>query len=160
MKPGERLIAWLLPHKVGEDSAFGYGRLHTYRLNRVTLVLEYDPNDSDGEFVGIDKILAAQQGNGDGTQLLRLICGMADIFGVKLHLYARAMDDKPWSTDRLLGWYQRHGFIVSGTWRLPESDPDEVVADHAGYDLCRKPLDEATRIQQRDMRDRITAAVR
>lgn len=147
MKPGERLIAWLLPHKIGEDEAMGFGRLHKYRMGRVTLVLEYDPDDADGEFVDIDRILAAQLGQGDGTQALRLICGMADLFGVKLSLSARALDDRPYSTNRLVAWYERHGFVAENAWRPdPDAEPTEEDAGHGGVSMFRAPRSEAERM--------------
>lgn len=127
-------MMWFLPYVVNED-----GEGTHIRFCRTNMLLRYDEDDADGEFVDVIALSAARQGQGDGTQCLRMLTGMADLFGVKLTLYARSMDNKPSSTDRLRAWYLRHGFKQCGDYNLPESDPDEVDDDHIGYDLFRDP---------------------
>lgn len=135
MKPGARLIWWMLPHQQKGDYTGG-----TYRLGNITLILEYDENDAGGEFVDIKSITAAQPGTGEGYQVMRLICGMADIFGVHLALYARAHDGKPHNTKRAVRFYERLGFDIHQDQGLDwDADPDEVDEDHAGVDMWRQP---------------------
>jgi hypothetical protein len=148
MRPDERLKAWMLPHAYKEE-----GDEVSYRFCQTNVTLRYE-GDDDGRFVDIVSLVAVRQGQGDGTQCLRILTGMADIFGVKLALYARAMDDKPHSTNRLVEWYIRHGFqSAAGTthitenerrgkpkrfaWQKIDADPDEIDADHHGLDMWR-----------------------
>lgn len=136
MKPGKRLMMWMLPHATGHDS--GDEGIH-HRFCETNVVLHYDEEDGDGEFVDIKSLVAVRQGQGAGTQCLRMLTGMADIFGVKLCLYGRAMDDKPHSTQRLKAWYERHGFVTHDRLADSDPDPDEVDDDHHGCDFFRAP---------------------
>lgn len=138
MKPGERFMMWMLPLTLNGTNS----RIH--RLCHTNIEFLYDPEEGDGEFVDINSLVAVQQGKGYGTQALRIITGMADTFGVKLNLFARAMDHKPHSTKRLIEWYERHGFVAPTDWRpYGDPDPDEEDEGHHGLDLFRAPQAQA-----------------
>lgn len=135
--PGQRLLMWLLPlQQTGTHRTGG-----TYRLGTVTFIVEYDKDDGDGSFVTIRSLSAARPGTGEGHQVLSLICGMADIFGVALDLYARAMDHRPPTTVRLIRFYERHGFHMTQDHGCDwQPDPDEGAdEDHVGVDMQRRP---------------------
>ena len=139
-KPGQRLLLWLLHHQQRGTHRTG----GTYKLGNVTFVLEYDEADGDGQFVTLQSLSAAQPGTGEGHQILSLLCGMSDIFGVTLEIYARALNDRPPTTVRLIEFYKRHGFEITQDHGVEwDADPDAgEEPDHHGADMRRLPRDQ------------------
>ena len=67
--------------------------------------------------IEIHRLWTLRPGKGNGSMMLRVVCGLADKHGIEIKLKALPFGRKPFkmSGDELAAWYQRHGF--SGTWR-------------------------------------------
>ena len=110
----------------------------SYEIGDVSVIIEYDDEEDEGQFIDIKSIIAKSQGRGDGTRALRTLTQLADEHGAVLTLYARAMDQKPHSTQRCIAWYKRHGFKFEGEYPLPgKFAPDLIDEDHHGADMWR-----------------------
>jgi hypothetical protein len=66
----------------------------------------------------IDQIAAATPGKGHGSRAMEIICAKADEYGIRLELIVEADDEEDDEAsplaDRLIRWYGRYGFFVTG----------------------------------------------
>ncbi len=108
-----------------------------FAIGGIEIILSYDEGDPD--FVDLISIEAPVRGTGLGTLALTHLCTAADMLGVKLTCYARAMDSLPASTARVVRWYERHGFTISCDNFQYWGEPDARDDDHTGCDMFREP---------------------
>lgn len=92
---------------VGEDGRHGFVQFIIESPTRIT----------------IHRIWAREPGKGDGTNMMRMLCELADQFVVELTLKTIPIGRKPYPMDgeKLGKWYERFGFIRRGKWmrRMP-----------------------------------------
>ena len=62
--------------------------------------------------VQLHRLWANQPGKGNGSSILRELCGLADRHGVRIEIKVTPFGRKPYPMDRaqLHAWYLRHGF--------------------------------------------------
>jgi len=87
--------------------------------------------DSASEMV-IHRLWTLSPGAGNGSMMLRAICELADRHGIAIKLKALPFGRKPYpmDRDRLVIWYQRHGF--EGTRRKMIRKPRDIAAKSQG----------------------------
>lgn len=76
-----------------------------------------DLSEFGGEIHISDIMAAGKTQTGSGTKALKFLTGLADEHGVRLSGIAKAYsrsDDHIQSSDRLMQWYEKHGFVSNG----------------------------------------------
>jgi hypothetical protein len=70
--------------------------------------------------VTIHRIWARAPGKGDGTNMMRTLCELADRFAVEITLKTIPIGRRPYPLDReqLGRWYERFGFLRKGKWMM------------------------------------------
>lgn len=79
--------------------------------------------------VALNSIDAAVPGHGYGSRAMRIIIKHADTVGITLTLAVTSENSDP-EQDRLIRWYGRYGFVVTGA---------EPFGDLTWFDLERVP---------------------
>jgi hypothetical protein len=71
---------------------------------------------SSGKSATIHRLWTREPGQGNGSIILRSLCGLADRHGIELKLKVAPIGRKPYplSKDQLRAWYRRHGFEGDG----------------------------------------------
>lgn len=135
MKPGEAVLRKL----TRAENQHNHGRGVAYQIGNVEIVIEYDRDEDEGQFIDVKSIIAKRPGRGDGTKALGTLTKLADEHGAVLSLYARAMDQRPRTTKRYIAWYERHGFQLEGENPFKAVVSNEIDEDHIGADMWRRP---------------------
>jgi GNAT superfamily N-acetyltransferase len=85
-----------------------------YKNKIQELKLEYCTDD-DGDYINLNvmRIKTSQQNKGYGNAIMSDIVYLADLFNVRIKLYATNL----WGADlkRLYGFYKKHGFVLIKT---------------------------------------------
>ncbi|SHH51614.1 GNAT family protein [Ferrimonas marina] len=71
-----------------------------------------------------------RKGRGVGTELLETLCGLCDKHRIEMSLTASPKLGKGWGAEeckRLVGWYQRHGFVVDLDWEPNDSSYEDGI---------------------------------
>ncbi len=78
-----------------------------------------------GRQVVIHRLWTLQPGQGNGTHILRTVCGLADEHAVELVLKTLPFGRKPYplQRDHLIAWYGRHGFVGSNKKMIRPPQP-------------------------------------
>jgi GNAT superfamily N-acetyltransferase len=81
--------------------------------------------------ITIHRLWSREPGKGDGTNIMRALCDLADRFGVELTLKTIPIGRKPYPLDRdqLAKWYEKFGFERKGKWmrRTPPQNPKSEI---------------------------------
>ena len=135
--PGQDMLSELKAHYAWHLVACGY----FFQMGPVAVILQ-TPQNAPASYLDLVLIEVANKGFGAGSIALIQLIGLADKHRVTLCLYARAMDGKPKSTQRCIGWYARHGFKVENANPFTiENDDDLPDFDHLGRDMWRDPVE-------------------
>lgn len=108
-----------------EESPIGKGRLYDDVL--------IDVHPFDGGIRISDIVAVGDKAKGKGTAALKFLTNLADRHGVKLSGHAKAYSQSPehiQTSERLLQWYQKHGF---------QERPDRFGSEDEGFDIKYDP---------------------
>ncbi|CAH2601200.1 conserved protein of unknown function [Rhodovastum atsumiense] len=103
------------------------GNSGSYLIREVAFCLL--PSRYDGASVEMHTLRSLRPRNGQGTEVLRFICGQADACGVTLTLkawpYATEAVAQPMEQARLIRWYEKFGFRATryGAMVRPPGNP-------------------------------------
>lgn len=97
--------------------------------------LEVTPSINDkNNRVHISDIMTLDAGKGHGSTALKALCDLADEFGVDLELGAKSYGRAHLSTEDLVAWYGRYGFVP----QYPEMKIEPEYLDDDGLDMIRR----------------------
>jgi len=104
-----------VPFKAGSPGGFSFVYPFVFENgsgNAIGLVSVAWEKESSDNLVRLFHLSAFKMGFGDGSQILTVLCSLADEFGVDLTLQAEPQSNglDIISQDKLLSWYRKFGF--------------------------------------------------